>query len=48
MLSKREAMIVRVVLARVARGEELKKVMDSYRNLDDEAKERIMVYVEHN
>lgn len=48
MLSKREAMLVRVILARMARGEATEAVLASYKNLDGETKERIMDYVEHN
>ena len=43
-----EAMLVRVIRMRMARGESLENILASYRNLDEETKERVLVYVEHN
>lgn len=48
MLSNIEAMLVRVIRARIIRGETLENILASYRNLDDKTKERVLVYVEHH
>lgn len=48
MLSNIEAMLVRVIRARIIRGEILENILASYRNLDDKTKERVLVYVEHH
>lgn len=48
MLSNALAMLVRVVRMRIARGESLDTVLASYKNLDENEKEKILVYVEHN
>ena len=48
MLSNIEAMLVRVIRARIIRGEALENILASYRNLDDKTKERVLVYVEHH
>lgn len=48
MLSNALAMLVRVVRMRIARGEAVETILASYKNLDESAKEKILVYVEHN
>ena len=48
MLSNIEAMLVRVIRARMTRGEALENILASYKNLDDKTKERVLVYVEHH
>ncbi|MBQ7087378.1 MAG: hypothetical protein IJM96_07895 [Clostridia bacterium] len=48
MLSNMEAMLVRVIRMRMARGESLENILASYKNLDEETKERVLVYVEYN
>jgi|GEM_PF-2245402 len=48
MLSNMEAMLVRVIRMRIKRGESLGDILASYKNLDEETKERVLVYVEHN
>ena len=47
MLSNIESMLVRVIRARMTRGEALENILASYKNLDDKTKERVLVYVEH-
>ena len=48
MLSIKEAILLRAILARTARGETVDAVLASYTALDEETKERVLFYVERD
>ena len=48
MLSIKESILLRAILARKTRGEAFDAILASYTALDEETKERVLFYVERD